>query len=366
MVSCGSPEIDYSKIALDYGHVYKNGVTDFEDIRLFYGELQSKITNKESFVLLIYNNKDCGCWKDLFRVAKQFMNKYHVTMFPFKTSDFIGKGNSFGIYEGTGDELPGVVFIRRGQVIRQTIYGNIKDTVNEKIFKQTEAFESFALDNIYLPKMYYIDKESLDNKISSNEEFNLYVARRDCGDCGELNKGYLYNWTDSNKEKTVQDYLYVFDIQPYYAQDAKITDPDYEQKHAKYLEYLQVKTDYKLTVDGSATFGYGNGCVPSFQRWKNGDVVDMITVLNDSLTGENKRTQSSYFTESHIQASPMLRNTGNIYLYDGKAVAEEDVEQGEYEDPETHIIYHYELLSRAAQIRMHSPILDLYLATYVK
>lgn len=366
-VSCGSPEVDFSKIALDYGHVYKNGVGSFEQIELYYGNLQSMMTNKESFVLLLYHDKGCTCWSDLFLAAKTFMNKYNVTLFPFDTANFIGKTQTYGIYEGTGGELPGIVFIRRGQVIRQTIYGNVKGSANEKIFKQTQAFENYMLENIYLPKIYYLeDKEILDAKINTGEEFNLYVSRKDCGDCSKVNTSYLYNWTVANQEKNYQERLYVFDIQPYWCTDADPGDPNYDQKHQKYLDYLQIKTDYKLSEAGSATFGFGTGSVPTFQRWKNGDVIDAITVLNDSLTGENKRTQKSYFTEAHIQASPVLRNTGNIYVYEGRAVPEEDVEEKEYENPETGQIFKYEVLSHAAQLRMHGPVLDLFLSAYVK
>ena len=352
-VSCGS-NIDYSKIAIDYGHIYKNGVSSYEQIELYYGDLQSMMKARESFVLLLYHNDSCTCWSNLFFAAKIFMNKYNVTLFPFDTANFIGKDTSYGIYEGIGDELPGIVFIRRGQVIRQTIYGNVVGTSNEKIFREPAAFESYMLDNIYLPKMYYLeDKELLDAKIETNEEFSLYVARNGCDDCNTLNKTTLYDWTDANKEKAFNERLYIFDI----------------EKYRGTSEYQNIKDYCELSVAGNATFGFDRGSdrgmIPTFQRWKNGHVIDMITVINDALK-EDKVTQDSYFTEARIQASPMLRNTGDIYLFEGRTVDEADIGTYQYVDPDTGETVVIKYLTRDAKIRMHSPIVKLYLSTYVE
>lgn len=344
-VSCGSPEVDYSKIALDYGYVYKDGITNESQVQLNYGELASKMVSQESFVLLIHSLGTCGCWDDeLFYVAKIFMNKYNLIFNSFITNDF-GDKETYGIYSGIGGELPGIVFIRRGKVIRQILRANIDGTPNANIFKRPQEFEKYMLDNIYLPKMYYLDRESLDKKISSNEEFNLYVARTGCGDCLAAN-GVLLDWSDNSKETTIQDNLYIFDLKPYHP--GKPDDPGYDEK---YPIYIAIKTEYKLSEEGNALFGYDAGYVPTFQRWKNGDVIDMITILNDSAVGEDVKTQSSYFTEARVNASPMLRNT--TYIFQGREIGADELdERGKF--------------TRDAQLKQQTPILKLYLSTYVK
>ena len=100
--------------------------------------------------------------------------------------------------------------------------------------------------------------------------------------------------------------------------------------------------------------------VPTFQRWSEGHVVDMITILNDKL-GENN-TLSSYFTEERVNASPMMRDTGIKYILDGNSVDEKDI--GNYPIPGSEIIYKY--IYRDSQLKWHTPMLELYLSTYIK
>lgn len=341
MASCGE-STDTSKIALDYGYDYKNDIVVIDELEIGYSSLVNLIDNQESFVLLIFHNRTCDCWEDFSPLAVQFMNKYNLRFYAFDNALLEGE-NNYGIYRGT-DAMPGICFFRRGTLIRQSIYGKI-DVNHRKFFKYYEDLEKYMFDNIYLPKMYYLDRESLDEKISSDEEFNLYVARTGCNDCLAAN-GVLLDWSDNNKETTIQNNLYIFDLKPYHP--GRPDDPGYDEK---YPIYIAIKTEYKLSEEGNASFGYDAGYVPTFQRWKNGDVIDMITILNDSAVGEDVKTQSSYFTEARVNASPMLRNT--TYIFQGREIGADELdERGRF--------------TRDAQLKQQTPILKLYLSTYVK
>ena len=342
LASCGN-DIDTTKIALDYGYDYKNDIVNIEEVEIGYTSLTNLIDNKESFVLLIYHNPTCGCWTDFNPLAVQFMNKYNVVFHSFDNALLEGK-NNYGIYQGT-DAMPGICFFRRGQLIRQSIYGKL-DINNRKMFKDYEALEQYLFDNIYLPKMTYIDKDTLDSKISNNEDFALYVARAGCGDCRTVNQQVLYSWNDVNT--TVNHMMYIFDIEPYFARKPAEGDPEYDEKYAKYEAYLAFKTTYGLSEAGNETFGYGTGYVPTFQIRKGSTISDMITVLNDSV--DANRVVSSYFNQTRISNSSLLRNTGDIYLFDGKELTEEQKQNWR----------------TTVQLSWHKPIVELFLNSYIK
>lgn len=348
MVSCGGSDVDTSKIALDYGYKYKNPISSVEDLRIGYETLTDRIGKKESFVLLIFGDSTCGCWVDFNPLAISFMNRYHVKFSVLNLASLEGESETYGIYRGYS-QMPGICFFRRGQLIRQTIYGLVKGT-DINIFKKQETLDEFLLNNIYLPRMFYLDKDALDEKIENQEEFNLYIARSGCGDCSAINSSVLYEYSEKNKEKAIPNKpLYIFDIQQYRGTD----------------EYQTIKDTYGLSnTTFNPIFGYDygedKGMIPTFQVWKQGYIYDMITVLNDHL-GEN-HTLDSYFNIDRVGASPMLSRLGNEYVLQGKALEDKDI--GKYPVPGTEIIYEY--VYRDSQLVWHKPIVELYLSTYVK
>lgn len=351
LTGCKNSKIDTSKIALDYGY-YRNeqihSWTEFED--LDYDNLDALMTTKESFVLLTYHNFGCDCWKDFAPLAVQFANEFHCDFRTLDVALLSGHSNKFGIYSGT-DLMPGIVFIRRGKVIRQTIYGKV-DENQRQMFKtyvwekdSSKGFKPYMLKNVYLPNMYYIDKDVLDSKMENGDEFNLYVAKKTCPDCTEINRQLLYKW--SNKHHNVEDKLYIFDIEQYQS------DQEY---------YTIIKEQYGLseTVD-NFPFGYGGGFVPTFQRRSGWTVTDMITVLNDSVSEVGGQfIINSYFDSVRVEASPMLNPTGDKYVFNGDIATSDMIEQIEYEG---HI---YTFFKRDAQYKLHKPTVELYLNTYVK
>lgn len=340
MASCGGSDIDTSKIALDYGYDYKNDIVSLNDFVIGYDTLANKIASYESFVLLVYRT-GCGCWTDFEPSAIKFMNDYNVKFPAINVTALLSEKVRYGIY-AVEDDMPSICFFRRGQLIRQTVSGKLKDN---SIFKDYYAFKDFMLENIYLPHMYYLDEDALDEKIAGNEEFNLYVARSECGDCKLVNKNVLYDWSEKNKEKSnMEKPLYIFDIQKYRGTD----------------RYQPIKDKYGLSnTEFNPVFGYNHGSdqgmIPTFQRWKNGRITDMITVLNDYL-GAN-HTFDSYFTEERVSASPMLSQFGEQYVLNGKEVEEKYIaHKGDIEY----------LPKDPSQMIFHNPIVELYLSTYVK
>lgn len=345
--SCSTQKVDKSKIALDYGHYWNKTVTVSDFGELSYDELDNLISSttvKSNFVLITFHSKTCGCYIDFMPVVEQFANEYHIDFKFFDVGNFEGHSNKFGIYSAE-EAMPGICFFKRGKLVRQTIYSKVEEN-NRKIFKRYTNFKDYMLSNIYLPKMYYLDKEILDNKIANNETFNLYVSRTGCPDCGEIEEKLLKDWFESKKKTTVKDLLYIFDLAPYRGTDI----------------YQDIKDMYGLSnAEGNEKFGYDDGYVPTFQRRTGSEVTDMITVLNDSVSVvADKYYMSSYFIETRIANSPMLKNTGDKYLFDGKELTSKQVKVVEWQGK---TFYTFE---DGVQLSLHKPVAELYLSTYVK
>ncbi len=346
LASCNNNKVDTSKIALDYGHVRETnfGNSDFKD--LTYDDLDSTVTNKESFILITEDGVDstsCGCWTDFKPVLANFTNKYDYDFKYFNIAAFEGQSEKFGIYTGTG-QMPGICFFRRGKLIRQVIYGKSSDN-NKRMFSNFELFEKFMLDNIYLPKMYYVDRSVLDDmKADADNEFALYVARKTCGDCKNIEKNIFYKWSDSLKDN-YDNILYIFDFDIYRGT----------------AEYQDQKDAFELSEAGNETFGFGEGYFPTLQYFKSGALTDMVTLLNDSVNviEEGVYTLHSYFTEERIANSPMLRNTGDTYVMDNMVIDPDMVNVIEWEGEQ------YYILTNEAKIALHKDVTELFINTYL-
>ena len=345
--SCHAGEIDKSKIALDYGHYRENQVTSvYQFDNLNYDQLDALMAKKESFVLLTYHNQYCGCWLEFSPLAVAFANQYHYDFRILDVAELSGHSEKFGIYSGE-DLMPGIVFIRRGKVIRQSIYGKI-DENKRQFFKQYPEFESYMFKGVYLPKMFYIDKTVLDTKLENNEELNLYIAKASCDDCNYINKEFLYKWSDKNH--TINDPLYIFDIEPYQSDE-------YPEGY-----YQSIKDAYGLSEEINETLGYNTGYVPTFQRRTGWTINDMITVLNDSVELiDDNYVIHSFFNDSRVGNSPILRENPDKFVLEGK-IASEDMLETIVISP----TISFTILSRKAQYKLHEDATKLFFATYVK
>ena len=89
----------------------------------------------------------------------------------------------------------------------------------------------------------------------------------------------------------------------------------------------------------------------------------MITVFNDSIhlnEEDGKYYINSYFTQERAEAIAILRDTGTKYVFDGLEATSDMIEEIEYGE------FTFKVLSGSARLKMHGPITELFLSTYVK
>ena len=330
LISCGNND---NLIRLDYGNIHSYNIQNLAEIpEQTYDSLTSAIKNTESFMLMIYNDTaGCGdCWANFQRVLVEFVNEYHVDVMYIGRSQIVDKADTYGLYLVAGD-LPSIAYFKRGKLVRQTTYISTNEN-DRKIFNSYKSFIEHINKNVILPKMYYIDKDVLDKKISNNEEFTIYFARSGCGDCKKVNTGFLHSWVDSLKGSEEEN-LYVFDLQKYYGTDA----------------YQPLKDGYGLSDVNNPILGYSTGMVPTFQHRKGSEVKDMVVVYNDYFA-KDSNTLVSYFTQERVNAMPFLKGKEGDFVLDGKTFS--DTDKANWRD--------------SVQAEKHNPILQLFFDEYIK
>ena len=361
MMFSGCKNQETSKIRIHYGELVKDNISNITELpKLTYNGLSEKILNNESFLLAIYGEETCGCWTDYQPVLTAYVNDTHQKIDYISSYDFIGKDNTFGLYLVTSD-LPSLAVFENGQLKIQSVY--LRD--DRTMFKSYSKFKEFIDNNVVLPKMLYVEKDELDSMIEDNIEIKLYVARSACGDCSAVNRDVLLEWSKSVGDVT--DKLYIFDIQKYYPvkpTKPEEDDPDYEEKMIKYEEdlakyeedsitYQNIKDYYGLSNVNNTILGYGTGSVPTFQRRKGMDILDMVVVLNDSVDRGNKKVVS-YFTEERVNHMNFLKDSSiDPKVLDGFSLTDEQTADWRNYRSQFYMARHY-------------PIARLFISTYVK
>ena len=297
LTGCVNKGTGSTKVNLLYGNIREANITNITELdELEYDELSSLIAHKENFILATFN-PTCGCWDDYQKPLTYFINKYHYDIKYMDINKLSGKDEKYGIYSVAGD-LPGIVFFKNGKITKQAkYYGNPKPN----IFKKNEDFEQFVLQNVNLPKMYYVTKTVLDGYITDNKEFILYASLTNCPDCATLEEKYLKDW--NNKVNTINAEVYVFDILPYLIAG----------------QSQEIRDELGLSATSNPTFGWETGYVPTFQRRVGSSITDMITVINDRV--EDGKIVS-YFSSERVNASPSLRGNASKYIVNGRDHAE--------------------------------------------
>ena len=369
LCSCGVNNI--KKAHLDYAFEYASEIKDINDSRisfLNYQGLASKIAKKESFLLVLYN-EGCGCWDgvDGFQpVLIDFLNTYKIKVDCINVDELIVNANkgTYNLHFEKSD-MPAIAIFSEGNLQVEAHY--IK---NRDLFKDHRKLYDFISQNAVLPKRILIDKETLDSFIQEDKEFNLYIARRECGDCQAADREVLSKW--NYKVDSVENPLYIFDLQDYqngdkqgwYCEHCDLTYsldeigedhkcPECEEEMTITL-YQHLKDIYGLSEKNNPTLGLSTGAVPTFQRRKGNQIKDMVVVLNDS---QSEGVISSYFTSERVQNMPFLHGSELKVDLDGMTFSKVDDELDWRQN--------WRIYKSEYNAQYHYPILELFLSTYV-
>ena len=323
------------KVKLDYGLIRETSQEFTDNIK--YETLTSMINQKRSFALAI-SNEGCGCWSGFDPILAQLNNKYNLDIRNIDCAEFENVKDKYGLYTVCGD-IPALAFFKKGVLQSEVTYlGN--NSRYRNVFTDYKTLEKYFFDHAYLPKMYNISEVQLDAKIASNETFNVYFGTYSCPDCSTFARETLNDWNDSNTSINVGNYLYVFDISDYF-NNRRASSEGQEA-------YTKLMKKYGLSEETNPTLGYSTGKIPTLQRRNGNTIVDMIVPLNDSYSKEDYKV-TSYFTETRVANMPCLKNQQGNFILDGTTVKESQTKDW-----------------RATQLKLQSPMIKIYLDTYLK
>lgn len=261
-----------------------------EDIQeLSYQELIIKVKNKENMIVSSYYDyvASCQCQFIFNDLLKEYVKNHDYVIYSFNNKDISEKKDKYG-FQNFGMSNPALYIVENGKVKNSFLY---TQKAYEDIFTNKSKFEALIDKYCDKPDYIYVDKEYLDSNLPNEKQSSVCFLRSGCMDCQYLLPNFIIPFGKTHSLKTI---LYLFDIQKYYNTDA----------------YISLKSNYYLTEESNAKFGYGDGVVPTIQYLEKGKIVSAVVYLNDSisydLSTDSYKITNTYYTKDRIKDLPFL------------------------------------------------------------
>ena len=155
--------------------------TTYKDITM--NRVKEMIADKDSFVLYVYM-PDCSSCQRFKPILEKVIQERHLNVYALQANR-IESGHELSDLRYT----PSIAIYDEGNAIFMT--DPIK---NEEYFVDDKGVISLLDKYTYMPTLYYISKEHLDEKIANDESFIVYFSRSSCADCSYLNRNYLKSY----------------------------------------------------------------------------------------------------------------------------------------------------------------------------
>lgn len=283
--ACGKDD-NGNKIMLSFGDLNATDVVDLE-----VGDIQSKIKNKESFMLAVSSNT-CACWLDFHPIIKSYVTENHLYCAHTTYNDFKDYASTYGI-QLSSSSTTFVIFEDGVAKIK------IMSSAEDKKFKDLNTFKSFMNDAVTMPKMYLINEDNAKAIKSSEKNAVIYFERTKCDDCGYINQT-LTDYYKSHKDAKT---MYVLDCQPW----KLLTNEQYQAK----------KDEFGISAANNPTYGANigtdKGVFPFFSYISNGNYASGAVAFNDTITKVNDKyvVTNSYYS---AERTPNLDYTDKVLV----------------------------------------------------
>lgn len=265
---------------------------------LSYFDLNRKVSNKENFVLAVYEYKtleegkdiDCACYFSFAASLMKYMEEKNAQVFAIDPSDLKGVSNMFSLDISLGEQT--LAIFKDGNVISQEKDGDDNLSTYEKV-------ASYLDNNVTWSDMLYINVNQLNTMSIKGQEFTVGYLRKSCSECSY----FSYNFLKEYNTKAFNKKIYVIEC---------------DDKGIRYDEngeydgdtWQSFKDYYGLSSLYNKNFGYDIGYVPSFFTYKGdgsslypaSDIIDGAVYFNDTLGVSNdicKITSSYWDNRSH-------------------------------------------------------------------
>lgn len=326
-----------SKIKLIYGDLHIETYVD-----LPYLDLQSKISNEETFMLAVEPTSACSCWSDFRAILNEYIPENHVIVYHMKYENFYNQ-ETYGLNLRNGYTT--FAIFESGK-LKQNLISD-----NQKIFHDADAFEEYMENTVELPHYIYVNLDDVKEIRSGNKPTMIYFARSNCPDCSYVDKYFLKEYAE---RRPIRQDMFILDCE-----SLGIREYD-EQGHLtpeSAIAWQAFKDEMGLSTVNNEHFGYSTGFVPTFLivHSSRGEIsYDTGAVyFNDSIALEDGKyiVKDSYYTEERLPDLEHLTNFAGTKVLKGLEIPLEDIEQhGEY----------YAWKQEAAA-KYHSPLLKQFL-----
>lgn len=268
--------------------------------------LQKMIVGKDNFVLIVMgrgetgNHSTCGCWNRFHEQNIVSFQREFNFLFYYIYSDQLTSplGLSLGVEKAT------IGIFNRGELVAQ----NSDADEASPFYTSYEAFKTWMLNRIELPRVFFVNKEQLDALYAGSQEFTIYFSRQRCGDCSYMQRGLYSSWYESHLTGVQDSYIIDCDapgIASIVDENGQIhyRDEDSEYGQAATEQYNAFKVEYGLAYSSSNPAGYNQGVFPTIFHVnpdgtnKTGDVIDASGVFFNETIQDGKVTES-YFDGS--------------------------------------------------------------------
>ena len=324
-----------SKVHLIYG-----SLIDTAPIQLTYDEFKNMVDEEESFIIAM--TPDCGCLGGFMLTLEYFVSNNPHVVYYIENTEFTNK-DSFDL--PISDSEPSFAIYDKGKATFIQVY---EAETNSRIFLNVDSFTNYILGNTIAPIANYIDKATLDEKITNEEEFLIMYSRSTCPDCTYLNDYALKDYLLANAEN-LTDTLYLIDCD---VEGIRLTNGEFNE-----TQWVNFKNAYGLSNVNNRTYGFNEGYVPTIQYRKDGLVASQFVYLNDTIAlneDDEYYVQYSFFSEDRLPNLSYAQNV-EINVIEGLVIPNEFINvQGTYFS-----------WDRANARTYYDPLLEAFLAAFL-
>ena len=331
--SCGND----NRIQLSFGNIHasligRENKDDLEHENFTVNELDLKIKNKESFLLVIADTT-CACWSDFRPIIKAYVSENNVDCFFLRYDYFLeyASGHNIELTKGTTK----LVIYEEGIAKIQI---KSSSNSNDKTMKDRTAFNKFMEGNVKLPKAYLIKEE--DYSTVTKDGAIIYFERSGCEDCTYLNPTILRNYV---KKHADMKNIYVLDCQPW---KDNLNDKEYQDK----------KDNYGLSTVNNPTYGFDTGVFPFLSFVKNNEYISGAVAFNDTIS----KVDGKYIVSDSYYTTERESKLNYLSKVDQKVIKGLEIPTSDIED-------HVEWFSwsKDKAVKYYEPIIDAFLDTYL-
>lgn len=270
-------------------------------------ELESKVENKDDFLLLVSDAICQGCTSFKNGTLAEFLGKAKIKVYEIGAQNF-ENDNAIMPWKVT----PTMGLIVDGAVVdkiqpisdnEKTYFNNYSSLLNW-VQKERENIEQYVSVGIA------IKENKLDYFVEQGKKMIVYYKRDTCGDCRYFYDSFLKDKaklplvaTGEKSSIWQSTEFYIFDINDHYlARDPELgaNDPEWLAFTAKYgLSNIE---------NGGSAKGWMTGVIPTFQVRANGNITDSSIIFNDKMSFSSDYS-SLTVEESFYNDNPYIGTT---------------------------------------------------------